>query len=138
MTALTSGRDTLARTNKIRGVLTKANTKGYAGGIAVLDAGYAKPAVTATSLIAIGRFEHDYDNTGGVDGDVTAMVQAGEYCWSNSTAGDAITQADVGQDCYLVDDQTVAKTSASGTRSRAGVIAGVDTKGVWVNMGLGI
>jgi len=31
-----------------------------------------------------------------------------------------------------VDDQTVALTDGTGARSRAGIIAGVDSDGVWV------
>ena len=37
--------------------------------------------------------------------------------FANSAAADAITLADVGADCYMVDDQTVAKTHGGNTRS---------------------
>ena len=45
-------------------------------------------------------------------------------CWkfANSTAGDAITDADYGTTCYVVDNQTVAKTNGSSTRSAAGTV----------------
>ena len=33
---------------------------------------------------------------------------------------------------YLVDNQTVAKTNGTNTRSAAGVVRGVDAEGVWV------
>ena len=55
------------------------------------------------------------------------------HCFGNSTSTDAITLADVGSDCYIVDDQTVAKTNGSGTRSRAGRVFDVDSEGVWVD-----
>ena len=44
-------------------------------------------------------------------------------------------QADVGADCYIVDDQTVAKTNGTNTRSVAGKIIAVDADGVWVKLG---
>ena len=50
-------------------------------------------------------------------------------------AGDLIAQADVGADCYIVDDQTVAKTNGTNTRSVAGKIIAVDADGVWVKIG---
>jgi hypothetical protein len=40
--------------------------------------------------------------------------------------------ADVGKQCYLVDDQTVAKTDGTNTRSPAGFVRDVDADGVWV------
>ena len=33
----------------------------------------------------------------------------------------------------MVDDQTVAKTDGTGTRSAAGVVVNVDALGVWVD-----
>ena len=54
-------------------------------------------------------------------------------CFANSAAADAITLADIGADCYIVDDQTVAKTSATNTRSVAGKVFDVDAEGVWVD-----
>jgi hypothetical protein len=47
-----------------------------------------------------------------------------------------ITRAEIGDDCYIVDDSTVAKTNPGGnTRSVAGKIVDVDAKGVWVRIG---
>ena len=51
---------------------------------------------------------------------------------ANSAAADQITAADIGNDCYGVDDQTVAKTNGANTRSVAGKIYDVDAQGVWV------
>jgi hypothetical protein len=55
----------------------KAATKAFAGGIAVIDAGYVAPATTATGLLCYGRFEADVDNSGGAAGDKTAEVLSG-------------------------------------------------------------
>ena len=52
----------------------------------------------------------------------------------NSAAGDAITRAEIGDVCYIVDDETVAKTNGTSTRSAAGTIRDVDAQGVWVEI----
>ncbi|MGE0256936.1 MAG: hypothetical protein AB7N54_20190 [Alphaproteobacteria bacterium] len=109
----------------------------YAGALAVLDSsGNAKPGVTATGLIAVGRFEERADNAAGDAGDITVRVRRGIFRWKNSAAADEITAAEIGDACYIVDDQTVAKTSDSAARSVAGIVVDVDSVGVWVMMGL--
>lgn len=108
----------------------------YQGGMAMLDGGYAKPAATAVGKLIIGRFERTYNNSGGSAGAITGEVRRGVFKYNNSESGDLITQAQVGTICYAVDDQTVAKTSASATRSVAGVVIQVETDGVYVQQGL--
>ena len=141
MAALTGARNTPERAGDIIGFPVGAGQVCHQGGIAVLQAGYAAPASTATGLIAVGRFEATVDNTGGAAGAVLAEVRRGIFKFDNSASTDAITQADAGADCWLVDDQTVARTgapvSSANTRSRAGKIVAVDTDGVWVQLGLG-
>jgi hypothetical protein len=135
MAALTAARNTPQRAGDILGYPVKASVKPIQGGIAVLSAGYAAPATTATGLIAIGRFEATVDNTSGADGALSVQVRRGTFRFGNSASGDLIAQADAGADCYLVDDQTVAKTSGANTRSVAGKIIAVDSDGVWVKIG---
>ena len=135
MTALTAARNTPQRAGDILGYPVKASVKPIQGGIAVLSAGYAAPATTATGLIAIGRFEQTVDNTSGADGALSVQVRRGSFRFGNSASGDLVAQADAGADCYLVDDQTVAKTSGTNTRSVAGKIIAVDSDGVWVKIG---
>jgi hypothetical protein len=113
----------------------KASTKCYAGGIAVLDAGYLAPGYTATDLVALGRFEKTVDNSAGAAGALTADVLSGCFKWANS-AGDALAQADVGALCYIEDDLTVCKTATG--KSIAGRVVSIETDGVFVLMGLGV
>ena len=47
-------------------------------------------------------------------------------------ADDAIALTEVGKPCYVVDDQTVAKTNNAGARPVAGTVFDVDAQGVWV------
>ena len=67
-------------------------------------------------------------------GDLTVDYRPGVYRFANSSGADAIAKADIGAKCFIVDDQTVAKTDGTGTRSPAGIIDGVDANGVWVRL----
>lgn len=110
----------------------KAATKCIQGGLAVNDAGALAPGRTALGLVCLGFFEKTVDNTSGGAGAVTAKAVAGTRKVVNSAGADEIVVADIGKDCFIVDDATVAKTDGGGTRSRAGKVAGVDADGVWV------
>lgn len=142
MTALAANRDTqkmgLSAICDAYEVPVKNAVKLYAGAIVVGDAGYAAPGRTATGLIALGRCEREYDLSTS-NGQFKVFARPGIYKFANSSAGDLIAQTDLGADCFIVDDQTVAKTNGSSTRSRAGKIIGVDSDGgVWVQLGNGI
>lgn len=131
--ALSADRDTPQRDGKRYSYPVLTGVKIYAGAIVVLDSsGWAKPAVTATGLVAVGRASAQADNTLGQSGDINVAVDEGVFEYANSASGDAITKAEIGDTCYLVDDLTVAKTSGTNTRSIAGFIRDVDTDGVWV------
>lgn len=135
MTAATADRNT----PRVDGVEfaydVDAAKKIYAGTIVALDTAdgnRAKPGATATTLIAVGIAQEQADNSAGADAAIKVKVRRGVFRLGNSSAGDAITLADIGADCYIVDDQTVAKTSGSSTRSIAGKVVNVDSDGVWV------
>lgn len=133
MAALTADRNTPARSGSVREPPVKAATKIYAGAMVAVDAsGWAVPASTSATLKVIGRAESAVDNSGGANGDQRVRVGSGIYRYGNSASGDLIALKDVGSPCYAVDDQTVALTSASSTRSVAGSIYDVDDQGVWV------
>lgn len=136
MTALTQDRNTLAQLGEVQEHPVLAAAVIYAGSIACLDAaGWVVPGATATTLIAAGRAEERADNSAGGNGAITAKVRAGVFRFDNSAAADEITRAEIGDDCFIVDDQTVAKTDGTGTRSKAGTIVQIDTLGVWVRIG---
>lgn len=135
MAALSTDRNTPARSGADYSHPVKADTVVYAGSLVVLDAGYAAPGKTATGLVAAGRADEHADNSGGANGDVAVKVRKGVFRFENSADTDEIARSDIGSDCYIVDDQTVAKTDATSTRSKAGVIDDVDDAGVWVRIG---
>lgn len=133
MTAATQNRNTPNRLGVCRALAVAASSMCYAGTIAVMNAsGYAAPASTATGLIALGVFTRQVDNTSGADGDEVVEIERGFFRFANSAGADEITATDIGSRCYLVDDQTVALTDGTSTRSVAGIIDDVDDLGVWV------
>jgi hypothetical protein len=138
MSALTTARNTREALGNVHDLPVSASVVCYQGGLAVLNGGYAEPGTTATGLIAAGRFEETVSNASGADGAASVAVKEGDFWFANSASTDLITQAEVGADCYIVDDQTVAKTNGTSTRSRAGKIVQVDaTLGVLVRLGIG-
>lgn len=138
MVALNKDRNTPQRLGKRYGIGVKAATIIYGGSILCRDAnGYAVPGATATTLVALGRATARFDNSTGANDAVTAEYEPGEFKFGNSAAGDLIDRTQVGLDCYMVDDQTVAKTSGGGTRSIAGKVTRVGADGgVWVSIGI--
>lgn len=130
---LTQDRDTPSRDGKTLSIPMAANAVIFAGALVVTNAaGNAAPGSVAPTLKGAGRASQFADNTGGSIGDKRAEVEVGTFRFKNSSAGDAITLADRGNDCYVVDDETVAKTNGTNTRSVAGKIFDVDAQGVWV------
>jgi len=134
MAALTAARNTqsLGSVLDVQDYPVGATTTISQGSLVALNAaGYAVPASTAATQFAVGRAKSTVVNAG-ANGAKTIAVETGTFKWGNSAAGDAIAQAEVGDFCWIVDDQTVAKTNGSSTRSRAGRITSVDAGGVWV------
>lgn len=135
MAALTTDRNTPERSGDQFSFPVAASTTIFAGSICALNAsGYAVPGATSTTLIAVGRAEEQIVNSGSA-GAVSVNVKRGVFRFGNSASADLIARANIGSDCYIVDDQTVALTSGTNTRSVAGVIVDVDDVGVWVRIG---
>lgn len=133
MAALTEDRNTHRRDGDYIYMGVAAAKTIYAGALVARDAsGYATPGAVATTLLGQGRAEEQVDNSAGIDGALSVQVRKGVFKFGNSAAADLISIAEIGDYCYIVDDQTVAKTDGSGTRSTAGRIFQVDSDGVWV------
>ena len=134
MTALTTDRNTPRRENNdVEGHPVKGGVTIFAGALVMLDAaGWAMPGITGAGLVTIGRADERVAAV--ANGDANVRTRRGTFRFANSGGGDAITRAEIGDPAYVVDDQTVAKTSNSGARSAAGVIRDVDAQGVWVQI----
>lgn len=130
---LTEERNTPEVAGELASFYVAVETKIFAGSLVALDAsGYAIPAKTMVAMRVVGRAEATADNSTGLAGVKSVVVKPGIFRWANSADADLITRPDLYADCYGVDDQTVAKTSGTGTRSVAGKIVAVDATGVWV------
>jgi len=106
----------------------------FAGALVCLNAaGNAVPGSTALNLTARGVAKRRADNAAGADGAVSVESEKGVFHFMND-GGDPIDRADIGGTAYIVDDQTVAATDGTGTRSAAGTIEDVDATGVWVRI----
>ncbi len=134
MPALTAERDTQRRNGDQAAYPVAAATKIWAGSIVCVSTAtpFATKGITATTLRAVGVAEETADNTTGAAGAVAVKVRRTGWHRFTNFATDLIALIDVGADCYIVDDQTVAKTSGGATRSIAGVVRDVEAAGVWV------
>lgn len=131
--ALTSDRNTPSRTGDFRSGPVAAATTIFAGALVMRNAaGYLTRGATATGAVGVGRAERRADNSGGAAGAIQAEYRPGVFRFLNSAGGDAIALDDIGRVCFIVDDETVATTDGTGTRSRAGIVEDVDASGVWV------
>lgn len=131
--ALTADRNTIRRDGKDRVVPVAASTKLFGGAIGCRDAnGNAVPGAISSTLAALGRVEQQVDNSAGGAGDQTVRIATGVFQYDNSAASGAVTLAQVGKDCYIVDDHSVTAANAANNKSVAGTVFDVDASGVWV------
>lgn len=133
MTATTEGRNTPRRTGNKLSVVVEDTETLYAGTLVTLLAasGLAVPGGTASAGPVVGVASETI--TG--DGVITTDLERGIFRFANSASADEIEKANIGADCYVVDNQTVALTDDTGARERAGKIIDVDAAGVWVEVG---
>ncbi|WP_336812253.1 hypothetical protein [Bosea sp. MMO-172] len=128
---LSKPRDTIERGRDLLVLPVAAATTIQQGALVAANAsGQAVPGSTSTTLKGVGRAEETVENSGAA-GDKSITVKRGVFKFKNS-AGDACVQGDTLADCYIVDDETVAKTNGANTRSKAGKILEVEATGVWV------
>jgi hypothetical protein len=130
---LTADRNTQMKDGELLSLPVAGGANIKAGAIAAAAAdGYVQQGVTATTLTYLGRAEEAVDNTAGADGAKTVTVRRGKaFKWKNSGIN-AVTQALLGKNCWIEDDETVAGTDGGATRSIAGKVLGIDSDGVWV------
>lgn len=132
MTALSADREAQERSGDQYQDPIEAGVTCYVGALVVINgAGNAKPAVTGTGLIARGVCEQFVDNSGGAAGIANVKTRKGLFKFKNDGS---IDRTHIEGTAYIVDDQTVAATDGTGTRSEAGVIKQVEDNGVWVKI----
>ena len=98
-------------------------------------AGDIVPGSASPSLKACGVATERANAAGLSAGAMLIVYAKGVFCFANEPT-DPITKADIENNAWIVDDQTVARTNGGATRSVAGRIVDVDAAGVWVRIGL--
>ncbi len=133
MTAMSQARSL----TEVEGARSTAPVKGATtilqGALVVTENGFAVPGKVGTNLMVLGISEETVKNTG-ADGAQKVPFRRGTFGFNNHGA-DAITAGDIGKTAYVVDDQTVAKTDATGTRSAAGKIMHIEGGQIFVRVG---
>ena len=130
MVALTADRNTPEALGTEREGLLGAAQSIFIGSILMRNvAGQLIKGATALGSVGVGRAEKR--GTSVAAGVTSQRYRSGVHRFANQ-AGDLVVTADIGAACFIVDDQTVAKTNGTATRSPAGIVDGVDALGVWV------
>jgi hypothetical protein len=112
-----------------------ATTVIYEGAIVCLDSsGNAVMGSSTTGLVARGVNKRvKVDNSTGLAGDLYVESEGGVFGLKNKS-GDEVTAAEIGDVCYISDNNEVCKTSTS--KSVAGVVVKLEAGLVFVSIGL--
>ena len=133
MANATEGRNTKRRNaDRVSGLVNSGATI-YTGTLVtrLASGGNLVPGGTASAGVVVGVAEETVVG----DGVKTLEYSRGCFQFANSASGDLIAAGDIGATCYIVDNDTVAKTDNSAARKAAGKIIDVDAGGVWVEVG---
>jgi len=129
--ALTAERLTPSRSGSSLSLNVAAGTTIYAGAMVAVDAsGNATNAGDVANLKVVGRAESTVDNSSGTNGQLTISVAVGIFRWANEAN---VSDANIGDVCYVVDNQTVSVTNSGSQSIIAGIVTDVDVNGVWVD-----
>ena len=133
---LVTDRNTPGYQGDIREQPAGAATNIFAGALLMRNAaGFIVRGAVAVGCAGVGVAEQPANNTAGANGAMLVRYQHRVTSrFRNATAGDLIVQADVGKIAWILDDDQVAKTNGTATRSPAGIIESVDAQGVWVRL----
>ncbi len=134
MAALTADNNILRAQGVELAFPVAASQKIYAGALTAVNAdGYAVPGDDATDLIFEGVAMEQKDNSAGSNGDLEVVLhRRGLFLM---TLGNAITQANVGDNVFLADDQTVDLVANVTHNIYCGVIAGyIDSTHAWIDI----
>lgn len=134
MTALTADKKTEYTEGVEISIPVDDGDKIYAGSLVCVNAdGYAVPGADTAGLIFMGVAREQADNTNGQDGDINVTVRRrGLFKMAFATA---ISAANVGDNVFLADDQTVDLAANVTNDIFCGIIAGyIDTSHAWVDI----
>ncbi len=122
MANLTEDRKSIRKDGITFSIPTAANTVIYAGALVCVNAGgYAAPAADDATHSFAGKADKRADNSAGMDGDIRTEGRR-EGVFEYNASGMSI--ADMGEDVYIVDDNTVGKGVAVQPVNVTGVVVG--------------
>ena len=106
----------------------------YGGSLVCVNAnGYAEPGADTSGLIFEGVAIEQQDNSSGADGDKDVVLRRRGLV--KCILGHSISQANVGDNVFLVDDQTVDVTANVTHNIFCGIIAYyIDTTHAWIDI----
>lgn len=136
MAFLAADRDTKERAHPgamYHHILAKDSTQFYKGQLVGIDLDDGKlMGATASDLTCqvVGRCEENVLT--GTSNTRRVKVKSGCFIWASGASAEAITVAKRGQVCYVIDDQTVGISGATGANAIAGRVEDVDSYGVHV------
>lgn len=105
-----------------RSAAVAANGSSYAGGLVGANAsGYTTkipgPGVNNSAYRLQGTSHQRWDNTGGANAAFKVRIDKNDIVQGLlNLAGDPVTQADIGNEVYIEDDNTIRRTSNTNTR----------------------
>ncbi|WP_068317502.1 hypothetical protein [Polycladidibacter hongkongensis] len=102
------------------------------GALVMVEGSTVVPGKTAKGLATVGIAENSVQAAAAGQTANVDIRRDGWFPFANS-ADDPISRADIGRDCFVVDDNTLAKTHGGNTRSVAGIVRDVDATGVWIS-----
>lgn len=117
--------------------LAASSEEFYVGQLVGIDTNVAgspvTPAVAGDLTLQIcGRCEERLST--GASNTKTVKFKSGCFYYASGTTFETIDADDIGEVCYVVDDQTVGLSGATGANAIAGRVYDVDTYGVAVNI----
>lgn len=102
--------------------LVAASETLYTGAIVFADAtGYAEAGTDTSGLVLLGICAEQVDNSSGSDGDLSVICERGHI---ERLAHSSLTQADMGKNVVLSDDQTVTDAAGATNDVKVGTLVG--------------
>lgn len=129
MPALTNDRLTPQRDGRAGSYPVKANTIIYSGALVAIETatGQAVPASNTPGLVILGVAVARADNSTGVNGAISVVVEWGRAFKFNISGG--INNTHIGRVVYAVDDNTV---TINPNTVKVGKLIATEPDGVWV------
>ncbi|RLB85401.1 MAG: hypothetical protein DRH26_18315 [Deltaproteobacteria bacterium] len=134
MTALTEDKQIELQDGVEKAFPVAASQKIFGGALACVNAaGYALEGSDTAALIFQGIAMNQKDNSSGANGDLDVVIRRKGLV--KVILDTAITQANVGDKVYLVDDQTVDVVGETTNDILCGVIVGyIDSTHAWIDI----